>query len=145
MGILTLDDGESEVKVICFPRARNGRPWLEIKPTLAVGKPFIVSGRPDDRGDGTIIASAVTPLEDGDAEKSYVTISVTAEALREVPHKKFISTLKEHRGRRTVILKVMGDAETAALILDSVQVAPCSELEADLDELFGRGEAQLTA
>ncbi len=145
MGILTLDDGESEVKVICFPRARNGRPWLEIKPTLAVGKPYIVSGRPDDRGDGTIIASAVTPLEDGDAEKSYVTISVTAEALREVPHKKFISTLKEHRGRRTVILKVMGDAETAALILDSVQVAPCSELEADLDELFGRGEAQLTA
>ena len=145
MGILTLDDGESEVKVICFPRARNGRPWLEIKPTLAVGKPYIVSGRPDDRGDGTIIASAVTLLEDGDAEKSYVTISVTAEALREVPHKKFISTLKEHRGRRTVILKVMGDAETAALILDSVQVAPCSELEADLDELFGRGEAQLTA
>ncbi|MGI6075326.1 MAG: DNA polymerase III subunit alpha [Pyramidobacter sp.] len=145
MGILSLDDGESEVKVICFPKARNGRPWLEIKPMLVAGKPYIVTGRPDDRGDGTIIASVVTPFEDGDVEKSYVSISISAEALREVPRKKFISTLKEHRGPRTVILKVVDDAETAAMILNSVQVTPCRELEEDLDALFGRGEAQLTA
>jgi DNA polymerase-3 subunit alpha len=145
MGILTIDDGENEIKVICFPKARGGKPWLEIKPTLFNGKPYLITGRPDDRGDGTVIASNIEPLADAAPDRSYVSISVSAEALRDVPHKKLISTLKEHRGQRTVILRVADDSETAAVILKNIQVNPGQELKNDLDALFGKGEAQMTA
>ncbi len=145
MGILTIDDGENEVRVICFPKARSGKPWRDIKPQLFTGKPYLVTGRPDDRGDGTIIASDVVSLEDGGAEQSYVEISVSHEALREVSQKRFLAALKGHRGERTVILKVVGDAETGAVVLRNVHVNPSRDLADELDSLFGKGEAQISA
>ena len=145
MGILSLDDGENQISVVCFPKARNGKPWIEIKPTLFPGKPYLVTGRPDDRGDGTIIASDVTMLEENLSLRSYVEITVSAETLREVSQKKFLATLKGCRGDRVVILKVEDDMETAAVILNSVRVNPNRELQDALDSLLGPAEAQISA
>lgn len=145
MGTLTLDDGENEIQIVCFPRTRGGKPWLEIKPTLIAGKPYLVTGRPDDRGDGTLIATEVTPLEEGAPGRNYVQIAVSAAALRDIPRKKLITTLKGHRGKRSVILKVTDDADTAALVLRNITVDPGDGLQRDLDALFGAGEALISA
>ncbi len=145
MGILTLDDGENEARVVVFPKARGGKSWLDIKPFLFPGKPYLVTGRPDDRGDGTFIASDVHPLEDAEPERSYVEIALSYEALRETPRKKLLTVLKNHRGDRSVILKVTSDSETAAVVLDGVRVSPSPSLAADLDGLFGGGEARVGA
>ncbi len=144
MGILTIDDGENEIRVVCFPKARTGKSWLEIKPTLFVGKPYLVTGRPDDRGDGTIIASDISSLEDG-SEQLYVEISVSHEALREVSQKRFLAILKSHRGDRIPILKVTGDVETGAVVLRNLKINPSHALVEDLDSLLGNGEVQISA
>jgi DNA polymerase-3 subunit alpha len=145
MGILAFDDGEREIKVVCFARARNGKSWGEIKPLLFTGKPYLITGRPDERGDGSVIASDIVLLEDSEAEKNYIEIAVSYEALKEASQKKFITVLKNHRGDRTVILKVASETETAAVVFDHIRISPSKALEDDLDEVFGRGEAQLSA
>lgn len=145
MGIFSIDDGEDEIKVICFPKARSGKSWLEIKPTLFEGKPYLVAGRPDDRGERTIIATDVQPLENDASDHDYVEICLSLDALREIPQKKFLAMLKEHRGRQTVILKVDNDVETAAIALPHVKVTSSRALEDDLVALFGRGEARISA
>jgi len=144
MGILTFDDGENEIRVVCFPKARNGKPWLEIKPILFSGKPYLITGRPDDRGEG-IIATDIVLLEDSEAERNYIEIEVTYDALRESSHKKLITVLKNHRGDRTVILKVISDNETAAVIMDNIRISPSRALTDDLDSLFGHGEVRISA
>ncbi len=144
MGILTIDDGENEIRVVCFPKARSGKSWMEIKPSLFVGKPYLVTGRPDDRGDGTIIASDISSLVD-DSEQSYVEISVSHEALREISQKRFLAILKNHRGDRIPILKVTGDIETGAVILRNLKINPSHALIEDLDSLLGKGETQISA
>lgn len=145
MGVLTLDDGEKEVRVVCFPKSRNGKSWSEIKPTLFTGKPYLITGRPDERGDSTVIASDIVPLESSESSRSYVEISVSFDALRDVSPKKLTSILKNHQGDRNVILKVTGDSETAAVIMDSVRVSPSQALLVDLDKLFGEGEVKIGA
>ena len=144
MGILTFDDGENEIRVVCFPKARNGKAWLEIKPILFSGKPYLITGRPDDRGEG-IIATDIVLLEDSEAERNYIEIEVTYDALRESSHKKLITVLKNHRGDRTVILKVISDTETAAVIMDNIRISPSRALTDDLDSLFGHGEVRISA
>ena len=131
--------------MICFPKARSGKSWLEIKPTLFEGKPYLVTGRPDDRGERTIIATDVQPLENDASDHNYVEICLSLDALREIPQKKFLTMLKEHRGRQTVILKVDDDVETAAIALPNVRVTSSRALEDDLVALFGRGEARIGA
>jgi len=145
MGILTFEDGENNVRVVCFPKARNGISWLDIKPLLFSGKPYLITGRPDDRGDGTIIASEIRPLEETDMEKNYVEISVTFDALKDASQKKLITVLKNHRGERTVILKVVSDTETAGIILENIRVSPTQKLSEDLEKLLGPGEIEICA
>lgn len=145
MGILTIEDGESEIKAICFPKARDGKTWLEIRPTLFQGKPYVITGRLDDRGDGSIIVSSIVPLEEMNSGKAYVEISVSSDALKEVSQKKFLQLLKEHRGERTVLLKVSDDNETASMILNGYSVSTTNGFQEELDKLFGKGEARISA
>ena len=145
MGIFSIDDGEDEIKVICFPKARNGKSWFEVKPTLFEGKPYLVTGRLDDRGERSIIATDVQPLEHDASDHDYVEICLSLDALKEIPQKRFLTMLKEHRGRQTVILKVDNDVETAAIALPNVRVTLSRALEDDLASLFGRGEARISA
>ena len=145
MGILSIDDGENEIKAVCFPRSRNGKTWLDIRSELFQGKPYVITGRPDDRGDGTVIVSDITHLEDSAGGRSYVEIELSSDALMEVPHKKFMGVLKKYRGDRAVILKVNDDRETAAMLLNGVSVSATRDLLDELDVLFGKGEARISA
>ncbi len=145
MGIMTFDDGDDEVRVVVFPKGRGGKGWLDVKPLLSPGKPYLITGRPDDRGDESVIASDVAALEDSGSEKNYVEISLSYEALKDAPRKKFLTILKNHRGDRTVILKIVSDTETAALLLNGIRVSPSQPLLDELDALFGKGEARVSA
>lgn len=136
MGTLSFEDGEKEVEVICFPTPRGGTPWLDIKSRLIPGKPYLIKGHLDDRGDGTVIASDIVLLEDAVNGPSYIELKLSADALRSVSAKEFMRLLKKYPGNRTIILKIDGEGEDAAVLLPHTKVAPGKDLQNDLKAMF---------
>ena len=137
MGILKFEDCDGEIEVVCFPKPREGKPWLDVKPSLALGKPYIVRGAAQDRGGVNILANDITPLE-GDLKNvhRYVEISLREEAFKDGVFRDFMRVLKGHPGTSSVLLKVEGDHERALVALEDVKVRPCRELQVGLEGLL---------
>lgn len=123
MGVLRLDDGEREVEVVCFPKSKTGLNWLSVKPLLFEGKPYLIEGRLDDRGDGTVIASRIVPLEGRPSSRKFLEITLEPDALRALTPKRLLLALKSCPGPSSVILKLVGDQETAAVMVMGVKVS----------------------
>ncbi len=137
MGILRLEDCNGEIEAVCFPKPRDGRPWLDVKPTLRIGKPYIVRGSAQDRGGVNVLVQEIVPL-DGELHgmHRYVEISLREEAFKNGFFREFLRALKGHPGRSSVLLKLEGDHERALIALDEITVSPGRELERGLAELF---------
>lgn len=138
MGILGLEDGEGEIEAVCFPKPRDGRPWLDLKPTLRIGRPYIVWGPVQDRGGTGVVVRDIVPL-DGElgGMQHYVRISLREEALNEKGFfREFLRALKGHGGDSSVLLKLEGDRESATIILNDITVSPGKDLKKALSELF---------
>ena len=137
MGILRLEDCDGEIEVVCFPKPRDGRPWLDVKPSLILGKPYIVRGVAQDRGGVNVLANEISPLEENlSGSNRYVEITVREEAFRESSFRDFMRVLKGHQGSCSVLLKLEGDHERALVALEGVRVKPDKELHLGLEELL---------
>lgn len=146
MGVLIFDDGEREVEVICFPKGRNSMSWLDVKPLLFEGKPYLIKGRVDDRGDGTIIANSIKPLEEeANGETSFLEIVVPLDVMKHLSPRSLMRALQSCPGPCSVILKVTDDLETGAVLLPRIKVSRGDELRAALKELIGSDEFELGA
>lgn len=137
MGILRFEDCDGEIEVVCFPKPREGRPWLDVKSSLISGNPYIVSGTVQDRGEVNILANDVIPL-DSDLQKvnRYVEISLREEAIKAGMVRDFMRVLKGHSGASSVLIKLEGDHERALMVLEEVRVKAGRELERGLEELL---------
>nr|WP_321503343.1 DNA polymerase III subunit alpha [uncultured Dethiosulfovibrio sp.] len=137
MGILRFEDCDGEIEVVCFPKPREGKPWLDVKPSLLSGKPYIVRGAVQDRGGVNILANDIVPL-DGDLEKKhrYVEISLREEAFHGGVFRDFMRVLKGHPGNSSVLLKLEGDHERALVALEDVKVKPGKALQVGLEGLL---------
>ncbi len=137
MGILRFEDCDGEIEVVCFPKPRDGRPWLDVKPSLTLGKPYIVRGVAQDRGGVNVLANEISPLEeDLSGSNRYVEITVREEAFKEGLFRDFMRVLKGHQGSCSVLLKLEGDHERALVALEGVRVKPDRELHLGLEELL---------
>ncbi len=145
MGVLVVEDGERELEVVCFPKSRGGKSWMEIKPLLFEGKAYLIQGRLDDRGGDSLIATDIIPMEGELAGPSFVEVAVSGDSLCRVSPREFLRVLKSYPGKRAVILKISNESETAAVMLSHIRVRPCPELQRDLDSLFSEGEVKVGA
>ncbi|PKL03390.1 MAG: DNA polymerase III subunit alpha [Synergistetes bacterium HGW-Synergistetes-2] len=120
MGIVEIEDAESRIEAVCFPRT-----WEPLRGTIQPGRVCLVSGFPEERGDTNIIAKSITLLDEDDGRNgttSFVRISVLADFLQNVSFKDFIRALKACPGKSPVLLELRNDSESTVLYLQDIKV-----------------------
>ncbi|PIE54128.1 MAG: DNA polymerase III subunit alpha [Dethiosulfovibrio peptidovorans] len=136
MGILRFEDCSGEVEAVCYPKPRNGTPWLDLKPMLRSGAPYLVRGTvQQDRGNVAI--NNLIPL-DGALEgvSRYVEIILREELFQGAPFfREFLRSLKGHPGSHEVLLTVEGEHERVCVAIEGVRVTPGPELRKALEQL----------
>ncbi len=111
MCMLQVEDTEKCIDAVIFPRM-----WEELKGTINAGDVCIVEGKIDDRGQ--LLAEKIMMPPEADAKaRKYITVSVDAEAMREVSMKKFVSALNSVRGSSRVILELKTEGEIWRVLL----------------------------
>lgn len=118
MGILELEDAESKVEVICFPKT-----WASIKGNIEAGNICIIRGTLNERGENSVIARDVVSLQEAQQNVSpYVRIVLEASLFPMDALKGFFRSLKSFPGHSPVLLEVRNGVGSAVILLDGVKV-----------------------
>jgi len=137
MGILRFEDCSGEIEAVCFPKPREGRPWLDIKSSLTLGDPYLVRGAVQDRGGVNVLVNEIIPLKgELGGVKRYAEISLREEAFKESFFREFLRILKGHPGDSSVLLRLEGDHERACVVLEDIRISPSSDLRKKLESLI---------
>lgn len=132
MGILEIEDTESKVEVVCFPKS-----WPAVKGILDPGKVFFARGRVQDRGGITLVADEILPLTEIETrQEPFVKLRLKAKA-GDVPFKALCRELKGHPGNCPVILEYVDEGSMAVIKLKDIRIKPDPVLSERLLELSG--------
>lgn len=133
MGILELEDTETKVEVVCFPKQ-----WATIKPLLEMGQVYLVEGNVKEDGKGTLIANEVLPLEVAEREKPpCFCFRFNASGIDDTLLKGLCRELKGHPGPSPVIMHVEMDGALILMKLKGIKVQVTSVLKERLQEMLG--------
>ena len=132
MGILEMEDGESRVEAVCFPRT-----WTGLRGKVEPGQICLVQGFAEDRGELSVIAKDIIPVaEAGESIPPFVRISLLADFLGQISFKELIRALKTYPGKSPVILEFRNDIESTMVCLADVRIDSRAPLAAVLSEVI---------
>lgn len=118
MGILEVEDAESKVEVICFPKT-----WSSVKEQVEPGQICVVRGTLDDRGSGNIIAREIVSFQSlQERNFPYVKIVLDGTLLPQECVKNFIRSLKDFPGRSQVLLEIRNGIGSVTILLTGIKV-----------------------
>lgn len=141
MGILTIEDNEDNIEVVCYPRD-----WDPIKDNLSVGQPYVFEGEVKrDREPINIVAKKITPLSEINGKPAYARITIQASlasspaAFREIGKK-----LHEFPGNSPVLMEIVDENESYVVDLsdEKVNKLDISAIETAIDELLSKQDAE---
>ena len=115
MCIMQLEDSENSVELVAFPKK-----WEELKGNIFTGKPYLVEGKIDDRGQ--MLIDKIISLEElpGQAQR-YVKISIDGEKL---DAKKFMTDLRNNKGNAIPVVEIKNEEGSCLICLTGLRVNP---------------------
>lgn len=118
MGVLSFDDGYSEIEVVCFPKSKNEFGWVNVKPLLQVGSTYLVRGSVDSsRGDPQVILESLLTMENLDKAPRYSRLTLSLQAFDGLSIGRFLRALESARGDTHLIVRLLDGSDEAALLL----------------------------
>jgi len=118
MGVMLLEDSESSIPLVAFPKT-----WDKIKDRALSGSVCVVEGKIDDRGQ--VIVDDLTPLDDlKGQEPRLVNVTLRVNMIPALNVKELARALRDCRGPSPVLLGLRDDRESCAVYLDSCRVMP---------------------
>ncbi|MDR1472506.1 MAG: DNA polymerase III subunit alpha [Synergistaceae bacterium] len=131
MGIMILEDSESQVEVVCFPRQ-----WPEVKSRLVIGAPYLVTGSPRLDGNISLILEDLEPLSEARAKReAAIRIEVAADGLPDDFYGLLRSELEKTPGRSPVLLDIRTSEERALLKMRSIKASIAPDLGARIQSI----------
>ncbi|MDR3254386.1 MAG: DNA polymerase III subunit alpha [Synergistaceae bacterium] len=133
MGILVIEDSESQAEAVCFPRK-----WPEVKPILVKGAPYIITGSVRNDGDASIIIDDIFTLSEAREKHSgAVRIKIATEGLPEDFYSSLHIELGKFPGNMPVLLDLQTPEAQALLKIRSVKVSMAPGLAERINDLSG--------
>ncbi|MDR3353489.1 MAG: DNA polymerase III subunit alpha [Synergistaceae bacterium] len=124
MGILMMEDSESQVQVVCYPKQ-----WPYVKPLLQEGSPYVVKGTIRSEGEPSIILDEILPLADvREKGTGAVRIQIRSDGLPEDFYNSLRSELARFPGGAPVMLDLETPDARALFRMRSVKVSMKPEL-----------------
>ncbi len=131
MGILELEDTESKIEVVCFPRT-----WVQVKGMVTTGQVCVVKGRVQERGGLSILADGIVPLEVAEKENDpAVRLRLNVEGLDDGTLREIYRELKGYPGGSPILLEVLTTEGEALLRVKDVRVNPGAPLQRRFDTI----------
>ena len=131
MGILTMEDSEAQVEVVCFPNR-----WQYVKPLLVPGEPYIISGRLRNDGSISMHLDELEPLSEVRARNGgAVRIRIETEGLPDGFYSSLHSELSKFPGSAPVFIDLKMPDTEALLKMKNVRVTRNAELASRMNEL----------
>lgn len=138
MGILTIEDADTTVEVVVFPKM-----WPKYKPLLNVGELIFVKGQPrSDRG-VSVLADEIY-FEDNYRSnlEGHVTIVLNSESYTEDFFKNLFKIFANNRGDHTVILKMLTQEGTVVSVLKRQKIDLTEKFIKEFEE-YSKGRASI--
>ncbi|MDO4786089.1 MAG: DNA polymerase III subunit alpha [Fretibacterium sp.] len=132
MGQMLLEDSNSSIEMVAFPRT-----WEAVKPQARLGVPCVVEGRMGDREPKNFIVERLTPLSEA-GDSGIVRIRLRLNLVpRELNVRDFAKALRDCRGASPVLLEFLDDRDSCVVYLNDFRVDPSvpSRLETRLSEI----------
>ncbi|MDR1514271.1 MAG: DNA polymerase III subunit alpha [Synergistaceae bacterium] len=131
MGILSFEDSESQVEVVCFPRQ-----WPHVKPLLAVGSPYVIKGTVRSEGEVSIVLDELEPLAEARAKGAgAVRIRVATEGLPDDFYSSLYSELEKFPGNMPVLLDLQTPDQQGLLKMRTMRVSMVPDLAVRISDL----------
>lgn len=119
MGVFSIEDAESQVEVVCFPRK-----WPSVKPILVKGSAYLVSGELRLDGDLSIMLDEIEPIEEARARKQgAVRIRVATAGLDSGFYQSLREELVKYPGSLPVLLELQTPQAMALVKMKTVKVS----------------------
>ncbi len=135
MGILTIEDADTTVEIVVFPKS-----WPKYKPFLINGALIFVKGTPrSDRGVSVIAEEIYTEEDYEDNLDKYITLTMQPDGINEDFYRELFSVFEKNSGDHTVILKMLSNDQTIVSMLRQTKIAPTDVFFVDLDN-FSNGK-----
>lgn len=133
MGIIEIEDGESRVEAVCFPRI-----WAPLRGKITSGQICFVQGFPEARENVSVIAKNVFSLQDVEEKRSvpFVRLSVFADYLKGELVKDLFRALKTYPGKSPVLFELRNDLESVVMLLQDIKIDPGAPLVPLLAEVL---------
>lgn len=134
--VITLEDLDGAVEILCFPRAYQAMAHLLTNDAL-----LLVTGKVERNEDGSpkiMAESARVPNIAADGSKP-VTVTLPSHRITPKLVGQLEDVLRNHRGGSMVHLRITGQAEKTVVLslADSLKVDPSVALKGDLKQLLG--------
>jgi DNA polymerase-3 subunit alpha len=135
MGILIMEDSESQAQVVCYPKQ-----WPYVKPLLQDGSPYVVKGTIRNEGEPSIILDEIQPLpEVREKATGAVRIQIHSEGLPDDFYRSLRSELARFPGVAPVMLDLKTPDARALFRMRTVKVSMEPELAERVKSLsYGR-------
>lgn len=141
MGIIEIEDGESRVEVVCFPKT-----WAPLRGKTGQGQICFIQGFPEERGNLSVLAKTVhiIPQDGENGMPPFVRLSLLGDFAKSVSFKDFFRALKTYPGKSPVLLEFRNDSDSVVMLLPDIKVdagAPLVPLLSKVlpEELFSIG------
>ena len=141
MGIIEIEDGESRVEAVCFPKT-----WESLRGKAVPGQICFIQGFPEERGNLSVLAKTVhiLPPDGENGMPPFVRLSLLADFARNISFKDFFRALKTYPGKSPVLLEFRNDSDSVVILLPDIKVDPAAPLAPVLarvlpEELFSIG------
>jgi DNA polymerase-3 subunit alpha len=133
MGILVMEDSESQVEVVCFPRQ-----WPQVKPMLAVGSPYVITGTVRNEGEVSMVLDELEPLTEVRARRAgAVRIRVATEGLPDDFYSSLYAELGKFPGNMPVLLDLETPDQQGLLKMRAMKVSMVPDLAEKINDLSG--------
>ena len=125
MGIIEIEDGESRVEAVCFPKT-----WAPLRGKAGEGQICFIQGFPEERGNLSVLAKTVhiLPQEGENGMPPFVRLSLLGDFVKNVSFKDFFRALKAYPGKSPVLLEFRNDSDSVVLLLPDIKVDPGAPL-----------------
>ncbi len=116
MGTLQIEDSESSIDAIVFPKQ-----WEGMKEKLRTGMPCVAMGKIDDRGQ-MIIDAVILSEELEQSGQRYVKLKIDVSELSRINPKELMTKINGSKGKAKLILELEDENETRHISINSSNV-----------------------